>query len=95
MLQCTASKLQNHCIWPDIACQKGIPGIAATWYVSFKQGVQSAAIFDSNRQIFVGMLTITDFIQLCIHYHKTTTVDQAIEELDVLSIASLRSFMVH
>ncbi|XP_074032736.1 SNF4/AMP-activated protein kinase gamma subunit [Leptinotarsa decemlineata] len=43
-------------------------------------GVRAAPLWDSTKQEFVGMLTITDFIQILRMYYKSPTV--AMEELE-------------
>lgn len=43
-------------------------------------GVRAAPLWDSNKQEFVGMLTITDFIKILRMYYKSSEVD--IEELE-------------
>lgn len=44
----------------------------------FSAGVRAAPLWDSNKQIFVGMLTITDFIKILRTYYKSpnTSMDQ-------------------
>lgn len=56
-----------------------------------QNGVQSAPIWDTTTHQFVGMLTVTDFIQLILYYFdRSTPIDQALEEIDDLTIISLR-----
>ncbi|KAJ3355254.1 hypothetical protein HDU91_005687 [Kappamyces sp. JEL0680] len=56
-----------------------------------QHGVQSAPIWDSNQHKYVGMLTVTDFIRLILYYFdQSTPLDQALEEIDELTILALR-----
>lgn len=46
--------------------------------VFFYTGVRAAPLWDSNKQLFVGMLTITDFIKILRTYYTSpnTSMDQ-------------------
>lgn len=48
--------------------------------MTFSKGVRAAPLWDSSKQEFVGMLTITDFIKILRMYYKSPTV--AMEELE-------------
>ena len=52
-------------------------------------GVRAAPLWDSTRQRFVGMLTITDFIRILQMYYKSPTVE--IEELEEHQLQTWRS----
>ena len=55
------------------------------------KGLQSAPLFDSESQRFIGMLTVTDFIQLVLHYYdEKKPYDEAIAEIGQMDIAGLR-----
>ncbi|KAL2911632.1 AMP-activated serine/threonine-protein kinase regulatory subunit [Polyrhizophydium stewartii] len=56
-----------------------------------QHGVQSAPLWDSETQRFAGMLTVTDFIQLILHYYRRSSLEEALEELDQLQISGLRA----
>merc|ERR1719229_1395593 len=43
-------------------------------------GVRAAPLWDSRKQEFVGMLTITDFIRILRHYYRSSSIP--IEELE-------------
>ncbi|KAI8892903.1 hypothetical protein BC833DRAFT_616062 [Globomyces pollinis-pini] len=56
-----------------------------------QHGVQAAPVWDSRQQKFVGMLTVTDFIQLILYYFdQSSSVDEALLEIDELTIGGLR-----
>lgn len=62
-----------------------------------QHGVQSAPVWSSKEQKFIGMLTgnfiliVTDFIQLIIYYvDRSLVIDQALEEIENLTIGGLR-----
>lgn len=59
-----------------------------------QHGVQSAVVFASTDQTFVGMLTVTDFIHLIVYYYtKHTPLEQALEEIDSLTIETMRTVL--
>ncbi|TPX46773.1 hypothetical protein SeLEV6574_g03050 [Synchytrium endobioticum] len=53
-------------------------------------GVESAPLWDSIKQCFAGMLTVSDFIHLIMYYYKRSSYDAAIEEVEQLEIRTLR-----
>ena len=55
-------------------------------------GVRAAPLWDSTRQRFVGMLTITDFIRILQMYYKSPTVE--IEELEEHQLQTWRSKLI-
>jgi len=54
-------------------------------------GVRAAPLWDSTKQRFVGMLTITDFIRILQMYYKSPTVE--IEELEEHQLQTWRSVL--
>ena len=52
-------------------------------------GVRAAPLWDSTKQRFVGMLTITDFIRILQMYYKSPTVEM--EELEEHQLQTWRS----
>lgn len=52
-------------------------------------GVRAAPLWDSKRQEFVGMLTITDFIKILQKYYKSANV--TMEELEEHKLETWRS----
>jgi predicted transcriptional regulator len=57
-----------------------------------QHGVQSAPVWSSKEQRFVGMLTVTDFIQLILYYvDRSLEVDEAVHDIERLTICDLRS----
>merc|ERR1712226_341728 len=54
-------------------------------------GVRAAPLWDSAKQSFVGMLTITDFIKILQMYYKSPTVE--IEELEEHQLQTWRSVL--
>jgi predicted transcriptional regulator len=60
-----------------------------------QHGVQSAVVFNSTDQSFLGMLTVTDFIQLIVYYYtQHVALEQALEELESLTISGLRDLLM-
>ena len=56
-----------------------------------QHSVPSAPLWDSLNHQFIGMLTVTDFIQLVLYYFdRLMPIDQALEEIDKLTISGLR-----
>ncbi|KAJ3332896.1 hypothetical protein HDU76_012696 [Blyttiomyces sp. JEL0837] len=56
-----------------------------------QHGVQSAPLWNAKDQKFVGMFTVTDFINLLIHYDKFDDMAAAQEEIEKLTLASLKA----
>jgi 5'-AMP-activated protein kinase regulatory gamma subunit len=52
-------------------------------------GVRAAPLWDSKKQCFVGMLTITDFIRILQMYYKSPMVQM--EELEEHKLDTWRS----
>ncbi|KAJ3126227.1 AMP-activated serine/threonine-protein kinase regulatory subunit [Nowakowskiella sp. JEL0407] len=59
-----------------------------------QHGVQSAPLWDSAKQKFAGMLSVTDFINLIIYYYDHASYEAAIEEIEQLQISTLREFEI-
>lgn len=57
----------------------------------FILGVRAAPLWDSERQEFVGMLTITDFIKILRMYYKSPTV--AMDELEEHKLITWRQVL--
>ena len=56
------------------------------FYALVYNGVRAAPLWDSKRQSFVGMLTITDFIRILHKYYKDKSVQMAeLEEQQLVS----------
>lgn len=53
-------------------------------------GVRSAPLWDSEKHTFVGMLTISDFINILRHYYKSPLVQ--IDELEEYNIQAFRDY---
>ena len=52
-------------------------------------GVRAAPLWDSSKQQYVGMLTITDFIRILQMYYRNS--DERIEELEEHKLETWRS----
>lgn len=57
----------------------------------FNVGVRAAPLWDSSKQSFVGMLTITDFIKILRTYY--TTPNTSMEQLEEHKLDTWRSMM--
>ncbi|KAI9356749.1 hypothetical protein DFJ73DRAFT_221009 [Zopfochytrium polystomum] len=57
-------------------------------------GVQSAPLWDATVQRFVGMFTVTDFINLLLYYHQNMSYDEALEQVENLTIRGLKSLSI-
>lgn len=62
--------------------------VKKAFYALVYNGVRSAPLWDSNRQTFIGMLTITDFISILQKYYRTPM--QKMEELEEHKIDTWR-----
>lgn len=60
--------------------------------ILFGLGVRAAPLWDSERQEFVGMLTITDFIKILQMYYKSPNV--TMEELEEHKLETWRSKLI-
>lgn len=58
-------------------------------FIMHFSGVRAAPLWDSKRQAFVGMLTITDFIKILQKYYKSANV--TMEELEEHKLETWRS----
>ncbi|KAJ3134708.1 AMP-activated serine/threonine-protein kinase regulatory subunit [Physocladia obscura] len=54
-------------------------------------GVQSAPLWDAINQQFAGMFTVTDFINLLLHYFYNSSLEEAMQDMDSLTIKSLKA----
>lgn len=54
-------------------------------------GVRAAPLWDSNKQSFVGMLTITDFIKILRAYY--TTPNTSMDQLEEHKLDTWRSML--
>ena len=54
-------------------------------------GVQSAPLWDSSTQKFIGMLTVTDYIRLILHYynHASSDIMEEIEDLQIIGLKNI------
>ncbi|KAJ3294846.1 hypothetical protein HDU79_010354 [Rhizoclosmatium sp. JEL0117] len=59
--------------------------------VLVQHGVQSAPLWDATTQQFVGMFTVTDFINLLLHYFYNSSLEEAMQDLEGLTIRSLKA----
>lgn len=59
------------------------------FFRSYFQGVRAAPLWDSARQEFVGMLTITDFIKILQMYYTSPSV--TMDELEEHELDTWRS----
>lgn len=62
--------------------------VKKAFYALVYNGVRAAPLWDSELQQFVGMLTITDFINILQRYHQTGV--SHIKELEEHKIATWR-----
>jgi 5'-AMP-activated protein kinase, regulatory gamma subunit len=58
-------------------------------FIVYVSGVRAAPLWDSKRQAFVGMLTITDFIKILQKYYKSANI--TMEELEEHKLETWRS----
>ncbi|KAI9343586.1 hypothetical protein BDR26DRAFT_858374 [Obelidium mucronatum] len=56
-----------------------------------QHGVQSAPLWDAINQQFVGMFTVTDFINLLLHYFNTSSLEEAMQDIESLTIKGLKA----
>ncbi|KAJ3253620.1 AMP-activated serine/threonine-protein kinase regulatory subunit, partial [Chytriomyces hyalinus] len=56
-----------------------------------QHGVQSAPLWDAVTQQFAGMFTVTDFINLLLHYYYHSSLEAAMLDMENLSIKNLKS----
>eukprot|EP00053_Salpingoeca_punica_P017983 m.174631 g.174631 ORF g.174631 m.174631 type:complete len:528 (+) comp17331_c0_seq1:470-2053(+) len=62
--------------------------VKKAFFALVQHGIRSAPLWDSRRQQFVGMITITDFIHILRHYYVSPLV--AMEELEEKKIQEWR-----
>ncbi|KAJ3071689.1 hypothetical protein HDU98_004948 [Podochytrium sp. JEL0797] len=56
-----------------------------------QHGVQSAPLWDAITQQFVGMFTVTDFINLLLHYYYNSSLEEALHDMENLTIKNLKA----
>nr|XP_054767138.1 5'-AMP-activated protein kinase subunit gamma-1-like [Lytechinus pictus] len=66
--------------------------VKKAFYALVYNGVRAAPLWDSTKQDFVGMLTITDFINILQYYYKSPLVKM--DELEEHKIATWREMDV-
>ncbi|CAD5220497.1 unnamed protein product [Bursaphelenchus xylophilus] len=64
--------------------------VSKAFFALVYNGVRAAPLWDSTNQQFVGMLTITDFIQILYKYYKKDAVSDGIKELEQHKISTWR-----
>lgn len=55
-----------------------------------QHGLQAAPVYDSARQEFAGMLTVTDYIRLILYYYNSGSTDE-IDDLQIFGLKYLTS----
>lgn len=65
--------------------------LVINWIPPTIPGVRAAPLWDSARHEFVGMLTITDFINILRHYYKAPNLKM--EELEEHKVDTWRSML--
>lgn len=65
--------------------------VKKAFYALVHNGVRAAPLWDSQRQDFVGMLTITDFINILHHYYKSPNIKM--DELEEHKIETWRDVL--
>ena len=64
--------------------------VRKAFYALVYNGVRAAPLWDSTKQEFVGMLTITDFIQILHKYYSKDAVTDGMRELEEHKISTWR-----
>uniref|UniRef100_A0A0N5A1P7 5'-AMP-activated protein kinase subunit gamma-1 n=1 Tax=Parastrongyloides trichosuri TaxID=131310 RepID=A0A0N5A1P7_PARTI len=64
--------------------------VKKAFFALIYNGVRAAPLYDSNKQEFVGMLTITDFISILVKYYKKDANHEGIKELEEQKIFEWR-----
>ncbi|KAH7698745.1 loechrig isoform VII, partial [Aphelenchoides avenae] len=64
--------------------------VSKAFFALVYNGVRAAPLWDSKKQEFVGMLTITDFIQILHRYYTSNRMDEGIRELEQHKISTWR-----
>jgi 5'-AMP-activated protein kinase regulatory gamma subunit len=58
-------------------------------------GILAVPLWDSEFQYFAGMLTVTDYVKLLLHYHKMQPFDMSVIEEDSIATWKDRQQLVH
>jgi len=59
-------------------------------------GVVSAPLWNSEKSVFAGMLTVLDIIHLIQYYYRTASYDYAAADVETFRLESLRGiFLTH
>lgn len=66
--------------------------VKKAFYALVYNGVRAAPLWDSKRQEFVGMLTITDFIKILKMYYKSP--NSSMDELEEHKLETWRSILL-
>uniref|UniRef100_A0A0K0E1G0 5'-AMP-activated protein kinase subunit gamma-1 n=2 Tax=Strongyloides stercoralis TaxID=6248 RepID=A0A0K0E1G0_STRER len=64
--------------------------VKKAFFALIYNGVRAAPLYDSKKQEFVGMLTITDFISILIKYYNKDSSHEGIKELEEQKISQWR-----
>ncbi|KAL3085177.1 hypothetical protein niasHS_010246 [Heterodera schachtii] len=64
--------------------------VSKAFFALVYNGVRAAPLFDSKSQEFIGMLTITDFIQILHKYYKNDQIDNGMKQLEEHKISTWR-----
>uniref|UniRef100_A0AC34REJ7 CBS domain-containing protein n=1 Tax=Panagrolaimus sp. JU765 TaxID=591449 RepID=A0AC34REJ7_9BILA len=65
--------------------------VRKAFYALVYNGVRAAPLWDSEKQEFIGMLTITDFIQILHKYYSKDAVSESLKELELHKISTWRA----
>ncbi|XP_039612399.1 5'-AMP-activated protein kinase subunit gamma-1-like isoform X1 [Polypterus senegalus] len=91
--------MKNHCCYDAIPTSSKLVIFDTTlqvkkaFFALVANGLRAAPLWDSKRQCFVGMLTITDFINILHRYYKSPMVQ--IYELEEHKIETWREVYLH
>ena len=58
-------------------------------------GVVSAPLWNSEKSVFAGMLTVLDIIHLIQYYYRTASYDYAATDVETFRLESLRGTSIH
>lgn len=64
--------------------------VKKAFFALIYNGVRAAPLYDSKKQEFVGMLTITDFISILVKYYNKDSTHEGIKELEEQKIVEWR-----
>lgn len=63
------------------------------WSSSLLPGVVSAPLWNSEKSVFAGMLTVLDIIHLIQYYYRTASYDTAADDVETFRLESLRGIL--